>query len=85
MDINNWLDLLAELDRAEKNWHRYDVTGLTPNQVTEALESASIGQYLWNNSGIYDSSWNKPIAEWAEYRYVYFKHKEDITVFRLIK
>lgn len=85
MDINNWLDLLVELDRAEKNWHRYDVTGLTPKQVSEALESASIGPYMWNNSSIYGNYTDSPIREWAEYRYVYFKHKEDITVFRLIK
>ncbi len=85
MDINNWLNLLVELDRARQNWHREVVTGMTPNQVSAILENESIGLYVWDNSEIHLSQVDRPIRDYHKCHEIYFKREQDITLFRLLK
>ncbi len=85
MDINNWLNLLVELDRARQNWHREVVTGMTPNQVSAILENESIGLYVWDNSEIHLSQVDRPIRDYHKCYEIYFKREQDITLFRLLK
>jgi hypothetical protein len=85
MDINNWLDLLVELDRAEKNWYGIDITGMTPNQVTAMLENQSFSRYVWNNMDMYEHRLDSPIQDWQQCKMIYFERKEDITLFSLLK
>lgn len=85
MDLNDWIGLLVELDRARKSWHRLEVVGMTPNQVSAILENESIGRYVWNNSEIYTNSLDQPIKEWHKCYEIYFEREQDITLFRLLK
>lgn len=80
-----WLDLLVELDRASQNWHRVQLIGMTPNQVSAILENESIGRYVWNNSEIHPNSLDQPIKEYHKCHEIYFERKDDITLFRLLK
>ena len=84
MDINNWLDLLVELDHAEKNWHCIDVVGMTPNQVSAILDHESLGRHAWNNVDMYDHHLDLPIKDWQQSRMIYFERKDDVILFRLL-
>ena len=85
MDMNRWLDLLVELNHANKHWHRLVVIGMTPNQVSAILENESIGPYVWNNSEIHPNQVDRPIKDYHKCYEIYFKHEQDITLFRLLK
>jgi hypothetical protein len=85
MDMNRWLDLLAELEHAKKSWHPEDLLGMMPGQVSAILENESIGQYVWDNSRIAPQRGNIPIKDWEDCRIIYFEREQDITLFRLLK